>query len=73
MTVTEGIVGLIASVIAIVGALVVAVKYLDHRFHKWANDVISDSDTIRALTNRVATVEGALRAMETIMGIKGNS
>lgn len=73
MTVTEGITGFIASVIAILTAMVFLAKYLDRRFHKWAESVISDSETIRNLTNRLATVEGALHTMETIIGVSNSS
>lgn len=70
MTVTEGITGFIASVLAILTAMIFMARYLDRRFHKWAESVISDSETIRNLTNRLATVEGACRTMEAIMGMK---
>jgi hypothetical protein len=61
MTLIEGIVGLIASVFAIVGTMIYVARYLGRRFDKWAEAVVSNSQAIRTLTTRVGRLEIALK------------
>ena len=57
MTSVEGIIGLIASVFAILAGLTVACRYMAKRFDRWTEAVIENSDAIRGLIDRVATLE----------------
>lgn len=56
----EGLIGLIASVFAILGGMVIMARYIAKRFDKWANAVIENSEALRGLSERVATLEGAM-------------
>lgn len=60
MTEVEGIIGLIASVCAIIGALVLCSRYLARRFDKWADALIENSKAVKDLTVRVVRLEGAI-------------
>lgn len=61
MTFVEGVVGLIASVIAIIGALILVARYLARRFDKWTEAVIENSTVMRNLAARVTRLEGAIK------------
>ena len=67
MTALEGIIGLIASVIAIIGAIFIAVRYLGRKLDKWANTIIENSTAMRDLTHRVSTLEGAINTLKSVM------
>lgn len=70
ITVIEGISGLVASIIAIIGAFIIGVRYLGRKFDKWANAVIENSTAIRHLTDRVFTLEGSVKTLENVMSAK---
>lgn len=72
MTVAEGIAGLIASVLTIIAAIIVMGRYMDRRFHKWADSVITNSKIINDLSQRVTSVEGAVHTLETVVRVKMN-
>lgn len=69
MTVVEGVVGLIASSIAIITALFIAVRYLGRKFDKWAEAVIENSTVIIKLTDRVSTLEGSVKTLESVITV----
>ena len=60
MTLAEGIIGLLASVITILTGLAFAVRYISKRFDTWAEAVVENSKAMRSLTERVAKLEGAI-------------
>jgi hypothetical protein len=60
MTTIEGAIGLVASVVAIIGALVITARYLAKRFDNWASAVVENSKAMRDLSTRVARLEGAM-------------
>lgn len=61
MTFIEGIVGLVASVIAIVTALVLAVRYLGKKFDKWVETQVQNTRAVQLLTVRVVRLERTLK------------
>ena len=67
ITLVEGVCGLVASIIAIIGAFVIGVRYLGRKFDKWANALIENSDALRHLTDRVFTLEGSVKTLENVM------
>lgn len=60
MTELEGVIGLIASVCAIIGALVIVARYMVRRFDRWADALIENSRAMRDLSQRVTLLEGAI-------------
>lgn len=60
MSMAEGIIGMVASVIAIIGGFIFTVRYLDKRFDLWISAVVENSSFIRELSGRIATLEGTL-------------
>ena len=67
LTTVQGIVGMVASVIAILGGLTIAVRYLGKKFDKWADAVIENSGAVRSLTDRVTRLEGAVDTLKGVM------
>lgn len=62
-TAVEGIIGLIASVCAIIGAIVVMARWLGRKFDRWSDAVIENSSAVKDLTLRVTFLEGAISKM----------
>lgn len=67
MTAIEGIIGLIASVAAIIGSLIIVARFMARRFDRWADAIIENSKAMRDLSVRVAHLEGAMNK------VNGNS
>lgn len=57
MSGAEAIIGLIASVFAILAGLTVAARYLAKKFDVWTESVIDNSRAIRQLSGRVMILE----------------
>lgn len=60
MSMVEGIVGMIASVCAIIGALVFTMHYMAKRFDRWIDAVVENSNAVKDLTVRVVRLEGTI-------------
>ena len=71
---TEAIVGLIASVIAILTGLILATRYIarriDTKFDRWTNAVIANSSVMVNLTERIVRLEGQLEGITRVQGIQ---
>ena len=67
LTTVQGIVGMVASVIAILGGLTISVRYLGRKFDKWADAVVENSSAVRGLTDRVTRLEGAVDTLKGVM------
>lgn len=65
MTGLEGIVGLIASVFAILGGLFLAARYIgkriDKRFDKWIETTVANTAAVTKLTVRVSALEETMK------------
>lgn len=61
MTLIEGIAGLIASVIAIVTAVVLAARYLGRKFERWINETVTNTKAMQTLTLRVFKLEQTIK------------
>jgi hypothetical protein len=57
MTNLEGIIGLIASSCAIIGAIILVGRYVARRFDRWIDAVVENSGVIRGLSTRITTLE----------------
>ena len=60
MTLAEGIIGMIASVFAIIAGMWVFLRYLDKRFTQWTNAIVENSRAMRTLSARVFRLEQVL-------------
>lgn len=57
----EGLLGMAASVIAILTAGVFLVRFLVRRFDKWAESVVENTGAMRELSERVSKLEMRFR------------
>lgn len=61
MSLVEGIVGLIASVIAIIGAIILVGRWLAKKFDRWMNEMVANTRAMQTLTLRVLKLELAIK------------
>jgi hypothetical protein len=61
MTLLEAILGMTASVFAIVGGLYMMLRWLDKRFDKWTEAIVENSQAMRNLGLRVTRLERAFK------------
>lgn len=61
MSLIEGVVGLIASVFAVLGGMIITARFMARRFDRWVTALVDNSDAMRTLTNRVMRLEWALK------------
>ncbi len=64
MTSLEGIIGMIASVCAIIGAMIFIARYVVRCFDRWIAAVVENSSVIRGLSARITTLEKAINNHE---------
>lgn len=64
MTAIEGIIGLAASLCAIIGTVILCARWLGRKFEHWTETMIDNSQAMRNLTFRVSKLEEAIRRNE---------
>lgn len=57
----QTIASFIASVIAIITAMIFSVRYLARRFDTWTNNVVENTSAVRDLSQRVTKLEGTIK------------
>jgi hypothetical protein len=61
MTLVEGIIGMVASVVTVLIGVGILVRYIRKSFENWAGVVIENSKAVHDLSTRVTALEGTLK------------
>jgi hypothetical protein len=67
MSTLEGIIGLVASVFAILGGLYIAMRWLGKRIDKWVDALVENSSVMRGLSGTVVSLSRRVALLEKAM------
>jgi hypothetical protein len=71
MSTLEGIIGLVASVFAILGGLYIAMRWLGKRIDKWVDALVENSSVMRGLSGTVVSLSMRVRRLEDAINHEG--